>query len=283
MDALTELLRGVRADGAVVWRADRRAPWSWLSEEAPPLTLYAVLRGTAWLVPADGSPERLTAGDAALVRGPGPHRMSDSPDTRPQTRIHAARHCTPLAARPPGGGNVLFAGAYRNAGNLPDRLVVPGGASSAALRLLDEEIGEPGPVLDRALDLLMVRALRTWLAEPRPVWHKALGDPVAGPVLRAIHAAPGHPWTADALAARAGVSRATLYRHFTGLLGESPLSYLTAWRMALAADLLRDTTGTVAAIAREVGYTNPFAFSTAFRRAHGRPPAAFRSRGAAAP
>jgi AraC-like DNA-binding protein len=72
------------------------------------------------------------------------------------------------------------------------------------------------------------------------------------------------------------MSRAAFSARFTSLVGEPPISYLSGWRMTLAADLLRDTDATVAAVAREVGYENAFAFSAAFTRIHGRSPATWR-------
>jgi AraC-like DNA-binding protein len=142
--------------------------------------------------------------------------------------------------------------------------------------LLTDEIvrDEPGQevVLDRLLDLLVIAALRAWFARPdaaAPAWYRALADPVVGPVLRLLQDEPAHPWTVAELAAEAGVSRAALARRFTALVGEPPMAYLTGWRLALAADRLRDTDDTVAAIARQVGYGSAFALSTAFKRVYG--------------
>nr|WP_269810053.1 helix-turn-helix transcriptional regulator [Kineosporia rhizophila] len=92
-----------------------------------------------------------------------------------------------------------------------------------------------------------------------------------------LHAEPAAPWTVATLAERAGVSRATLAKRFSDLVGEPPLSYLTAWRMTLAADLLREEpAATVADIARRVGYSDPFAFSAAFKRVRGVNPREYR-------
>ena len=87
---------------------------------------------------------------------------------------------------------------------------------------------------------------------------------------------PGRPWTVATLAASVGVSRALLARRFHELVGEPPMTFLTGWRMALAADLMVEPDATVTAVARAVGYGSPFTFSTAFKRAHGRSPRAYR-------
>jgi len=92
-------------------------------------------------------------------------------------------------------------------------------------------------------------------------------------------AAPGEPWTLAALAAQAGVSRTTLAKRFAELVGEPPLTYLTRWRMTLAADMLAESTATVAAVARRLGYADPFGFSTAFKRIYGMSPSEHRQVG----
>ena len=82
-----------------------------------------------------------------------------------------------------------------------------------------------------------------------------------------------------ALAAQAGVSRTTLAKRFAELVGEPPLTYLTRWRMTLAADMLAESTATVAAVARRLGYADPFGFSTAFKRIYGMSPSEHRQVG----
>ncbi|MFD0383399.1 AraC family transcriptional regulator [Streptomyces stramineus] len=142
--------------------------------------------------------------------------------------------------------------------------------------------GRPRPqiVVDRLLDWLLVCTLREWFDHPEaapPAWYQALGDDVVGPVLRAMHQAPAEPWTLASLAAEADVSRSTLAKRFTDLVGEPPLGYLTDWRMALAADLLTEPGATIAGVARRVGYADAFGFSAAFKRVRGVSPSAHRA------
>jgi AraC-like DNA-binding protein len=127
-------------------------------------------------------------------------------------------------------------------------------------------------VLDRLLDLVLITVLRAWFAREEaetPPWYRAHGDPVVGAALRMIYNDPANPWTVATLADATGVSRATLARRFTELVGESPMSFLTDWRLALAADLLREPEATVGSVARKVGYGSSFALSAAFKRVRG--------------
>jgi AraC-like DNA-binding protein len=126
--------------------------------------------------------------------------------------------------------------------------------------------------VDRLIDLLLVAALRAWFSRPEadaPSWYRAYSDPIVGKALGMLHHHPAEPWTVASLASELGVSRATLARRFTELVGRPPMTFLTSWRLALAADLLREPASTVGAVASEVGYGSPYALSTAFKRAYG--------------
>lgn len=168
---------------------------------------------------------------------------------------------------------------------LPPALVVPErDARGPVMDMVMAEVTKDDPgqqvVLDRLLDLALITTLRAWFARPEaqaPGWYRAQSDPVVGTALRLLHDSPAHPWTVVSLAAKAGASRATLARRFTELVGEPPMSYLTSWRIASAADLLRDTDATVESIARQVGYANAFALSVAFKRLRGISPSRHRA------
>jgi transcriptional regulator GlxA family with amidase domain len=173
---------------------------------------------------------------------------------------------------------------------LPPVLVVPAGdVTGPVMEMVLGEIqrDEPGQqsVLDRWLDLALITTLRAWFARPEshaPGWYQAQADPVVGLALRMLHEDPAHPWSVVELADRTGVSRASLARRFTALVGEAPMAYLTGWRITLAADLLRETNQTVESIARRVGYANAFALSVAFKRLRGTNPTAHRRAASAA-
>ena len=157
---------------------------------------------------------------------------------------------------------------------LPTLLVVPAGELEAPfVELLAAEMqrDEPGQdaVLDRLLDLLLIATLRAWFARvgaAAPGWYRANADPVVGPAVRMLYNNPAHPWTVAGLAAEVGASRAALARRFTELVGEPPMSFLTDWRLTLAADLLLEPGATIGSVANKVGYGSPYALSAAFKR-----------------
>jgi AraC-like DNA-binding protein len=298
VDALAGLLDGPRAQGAFLLRAVFAPPWSMRIEDEAPLTLVAALAGEAWITHDGADPVRLGPGDAAVAVGPDPYVVSDAPGTAPQLRILPGQECLlPDGTHPdfdlgtrtwgndPGGRDTLLVGTYAGDGEvgrrllraLPRLLVLPASQLQTPLvPLLGAEIGrdEPGQeaVLDRLLDLLLIAVLRAWFARPdaaAPGWYRAHADPVVGPALRLLHEQPAQPWTVGSLARSTGLSRAALARRFTELVGEPPMAYLTGWRLALAADLLRDPDATLGAVARQVGYGSPYALSAAFKRVRG--------------
>jgi AraC-like DNA-binding protein len=298
MDAVAGLLDGPRARGAFLLRSTLTAPWALRIEDEAPLTLIALVRGSAWVEEV-----QLRAGEVAIVRGPDHYTVADDPATAPQAVIDTDQRCHTPDGRElklmqhfgvrtwgndPDGETVMLTGTYPLEGEvsgrllraLPPLLTLRGDRSLIALLAAEIVKDEPGQeaVLDRLLDLLLIATLRAWFArDDAPGWYRAYSDPIVGPALRALHDEPAHPWTVAEMARRAGVSRAALARRFNELVGEPPMSFLTGWRIALAADLLLEPGATIGSVAAQVGYGSPFALSTAFKRVRGVSPRQFRA------
>lgn len=309
MDALETLLADTRARGAVFCQSLVDPPWGLRFADGNALTVVAMARGTGWILGGgdDADPVRLDAGDVAIVRGPEPYVVADSPGTDPGIVVSSAEICTDpdggdlpemlymgprVWGERPDAADVLLTGGYqlredicqRLLDALPRVLVVTAESCGApVMALVLHEVGADRPgqqaVLDRLLDLLLVSTLRAWFDEAgdeAPGWYRALGDPVAGPALRSMHDEPARSWTVAGLAAKAGVSRAGFARRFAEVVGEPPMAYLTGLRVSLAADRLRRSDDTVGAIARRVGYSDGYALSVAFNRIRGVRPGEFR-------
>lgn len=311
MDAFGDLFRGVRAQGSLFGTSTLTAPWSLHFVDGAPLTLCTVLTGAGWIVAEGCAPEPLRAYETVIVRGPATFTFVDEVDTAAEPIA-----CGEFCATPEHGGTryrlgwndrgdnsngatTLIVGAYPVRGEISRRLldalpvvlrVGAGGTGDAILDHLAAEVAVDVPgqqiVLDRLLDWMLVCTLREWFDRPGcapPAWWTAQRDPVVGDALRLLHADPAAPWTVSSLADRTGVSRSTLAKRFADLVGEPPLSYLTRWRMALAADLLvEQDAATVAEAACAVGYSDPFSFSAAFKRVQGINPSDYRRAATAA-
>ncbi|MFE0751066.1 AraC family transcriptional regulator [Gordonia sp. NPDC058843] len=305
MDAFGDLLRGVRSHGSVFGYARLSTPWSLDFVDGAPLTLCAVVDGVGWVVRDGVEPVRVTSGDTVVVRGPETFSFRDEVDTDAAPEACGVHCSTPElgGARHRQGwtdhgdasaSTSIVVGAYPVHGEIGDRLleVIPpvilipaDDEADAVTRYLATELQADRPgqqvVLDRLLDWLLVCSLRTWFdghQHEAPQWYSAMHDDVVGPVLGIMHAEIDKPWTVAALAGRSGVSRAAFAKRFADLVGEPPLTYLTRWRMTVAADrLLERPDLTIADVAREVGYTDPFTFSSAFKRIKGSNPSTHRA------
>lgn len=280
-------------------------PWALDFVDGAPLTLFVIVDGAGWIVRDGQEPLRVTAGDTVVLRGPEPFSFRDAVDSSAEPVA-----CGELCSIPENGGarhrlgwsdcgdpdasTSIVVGSYPVHGEIGDRLlhvlpsairIPPDSEADPVARYLATEVAADRPgqqiVLDRLLDWLLVCSLRTWFDDQQqsaPQWYSALHDPVVGPVLQLMHAEVDAPWTVATLARRAGVSRATLAKRFTDLVGEPPLTYLTRWRMTIAADQLTDRPDlSVADVASAVGYADPFTFSTAFKRTKGVNPSTHRA------
>jgi AraC-like DNA-binding protein len=308
MDPVTDVLRLTRTRGAVLARVVAREPWGVHIAGTPGAAVHVMTAGTAWLRTGSQPPRRLQPGDVVLLPGGMPHTLSDRPTGRAVSfdRLTKRQLITPEGELPLGrpepasDGSLtrfLCAGyeydrsvAHQLMSALPDVVHVSAGAPgpeavavAAVLALLVPELPGTGAgsaaAVERLIDVLLVHVIRAWLrVQPEGTsWLCGLGEPVTARALSLMHEHPGHPWTADSIAAAVGVSRATLARRFTETVGRPPLGYLTDWRMDLAAAALRDTDSPVEAVARSVGYTSEPAFTRAFARHRGLPPGRWRS------
>jgi AraC-like DNA-binding protein len=313
MDALSETLRVVHLTGAIFINARFTAPWCYQSPSASTaapflepgagrvVIFHLITEGECYVELGDEAPLRLTAGDAVIFPQGDAHRMASQPGLAPAS---GARLDVVLARRPRqlaygGGGPVTrlvcgyLACDARLAGMLLAglaplvRVNVRGSNAGiwleASVRYALAEARSPRPggagVLAKLAEVLFIEVLRLHMneqGEGRTGWLAGVGDRVVGAALNALHQRPAHAWTLDELARTVNTSRSVLAERFQLLVGSSPIQYLTQWRMQLASSLLCRSNAPMARIAEEVGYQTDTAFSRAFRREFGAPPAAWR-------
>ena len=303
VDPLADVFDLSRVSGAVMAQLIAHEPWGVAVDPRPGAVFHAIVAGACWLRVPGREAQRLMTGDVVLLPTNIPHELVSSADgpTEPLTQFQKAARRTPdgdvLIAGPGAVTRVLCAAydydhdvAHPLMSQLPPALHVPAGMPdddggvAATLRLLALELGGRPPgsraAAGRLVDVMLIHVLRTWLRRQGPDrsdgWLLALRDPVVAEAMSLIHQRPGEPWTIDALARAVSVSRATLARRFGDAVGETPLAYLTRWRMDLAAQRLRDSEETLGAIAGAVGYRSEYAFSRAFARHRGLAPGRYR-------
>ncbi len=272
----------------------------------PPADLahFAMLsRGNCWLsVEGIEEPIPLTGGDCFLLARGTSIILRDSPRTRPKWTFRE------IGAR--ANGNVALCGgggapttivcgslSFDEASLKPITQVLPNfilmkadQARTLALhntvQALASEMAEQAPgsevVATRLAEILVIQLLRAHIAsEPSRSngWLRAVFDPQLGTALSALHDKVDAPWTVESLAESAGMSRSAFAARFKELLGQTPLEYVTEWRMQKAMQLLEQRDKKLIDIARSVGYESDAAFSKAFKRVVGANPGEYLKRG----
>lgn len=302
-DIVADIVATTRRSTTIYSRNRFHAPWGIGVPADQVASVHVVTSGACWLVPDGGDPLHLTRGDVVLVPIGLGHQLVDAPG-RPVTPLTellggplGASPPTDLVIDGPGPATGLLCGGYllEPGPRHPLTAVLPpvvhvaapqarGSGLAAAVDLLSDEVerADPGAqaVIAPLVELLFVYVLRAWLAEQRRTatgWVSALYDPVVGGALALIHREPGRAWSVTSLARAVGTPRATFTRRFTALTGQAPMTYVTWWRMAVAARLLRAAGDPLREVARQVGYESEFAFARAFKRTVGTAPGRYRS------
>lgn len=313
MDALSDVLRVVRMTGGLFLDARFTAPWS-VSGQIEPLRLqpfaatldhiisfHYVVSGRLIAEHESVGSVGLGAGDIVLFPRNDPHVLASSLDVKPSP-------VDDVVMTPPESG--IFNVAHGGGGEetrlvcgylgsdaginpllqaLPAMLMLnvsqtPAGAwiaesfGFAAQQLARQDAGA-STIIGKLSELMFVEAVRHHIEGLSPQesgWLAALRDTQVGRALAMMHTNPAQDWTAEHLAGSVNMSRSAFADRFTQLVGVPPMRYLINWRMQVAAAKLRENRQTIAQIAYDVGYESEAAFTRAFRREMGQPPAAWR-------
>jgi AraC-like DNA-binding protein len=316
MDVLSEVLRAVKLDGAVFFNGEFSTPWcarepdsctmaTYLSVQSKHVIIFhLVTEGDAYIsLEHDARRIPLVPGDIVVLPHGQAHLMGNGP---PVTPMESAAHLSRIVSeglrlyRFGEGGDVtkLICGYMTCDPQLSQMLLagLPGIIKisireDASGRWLEDtlrysvdhaEAAGPGgaAVIAKLSEALFVETLRRYIAGLPPAqtgWLAGVRDPEVAKALAILHREPAQPWTIASLANEVGLSRSVLAERFRHYLSETPIGYLTRWRMHLAAQLLKSTSKSVAEVAGDVGYESEPSFNRAFKRALGVPPARFRS------
>lgn len=296
MDPLSEVLSLLKPRSHITGGFDAGGPWALrLDTLEGRIKCYAALKGSCWVsMPGVAEPVRIHEGDGYVLPTGRPVVIGNDLGVEVKRAVEVLAYDSN-----PNGGIVVYNGGGDNflvgvefqvngrhaellLGSLPPIMRVETSSDRGRLRhaiqFMMEELREGAPgsslVAQQLSQMMLVQALRLYLAQSgREVgWLAAFGDPRLSGTMAALHAEPQRPWTVEMLARRAGMSRASFASRFRERVGESPIAYLTRWRMALAGEKLMQGRETLSRIGAAVGYESEHAFSAAFKRVMGTAP-----------
>ncbi len=308
MDVLADVLDAVKLSGDVFFRCAFSGPWGMQIGQTPAAEFHLIVEGSC-LVEIAGlaKPVRLRAGDIVLFPHGQAHVLLDAPETEPL----AAEEIVPLP--PENYGVVEFGGHGEPMGMLCGYFSFDRQGHSALLRALPpfihirgEDVKEEFPwlltsmqfidhetkqvrpgttaVVSRLVEVLFIQILRAYIGSATQAGDEpsaagllgAIADSRTGRALEAIHKAPEQAWTLEQLARHAGMSRSAFAASFHQQVGQTPMQYLTEWRMHRAKALLASSRSSLGAIAEQCGYQSESSFSKAFKKQFGNSPGGFR-------
>jgi AraC-like DNA-binding protein len=314
VDALSEVLRVIRLDSAIFFNAEFSEPWCLVSPEsrvlAPELSsaaghviIYHLLcEGRAYAELNDGERVPLVAGDLVTFPHGHGHRLgggASAPTIDAGSALHDVQaHGLDLFESGGGGARSRFICGFLACDPQLGRAFLGGLPRVVKVNIREDPSGQwlenslkfsvteaagrqagADAMLAQLSEALFAETLRRYarqLPDAQIGWLAGARDPELGRALALVHRRPAHPWTAADLAREAGLSRTVLAERFRHFLGESPVAYLTRWRLVLGARALTTTSHSVVQIAQEVGYESEAAFNRAFKREYGLPPARYR-------
>jgi len=315
MDALSDVLRVVRLVGGLFLDAKFSAPWSlagrvegvdfepFLESPTPAQVIgfHYVVEGRLLAHVQGGPPVELKSGEIVLLPRNDVHVLASGLEVKPvpaaEVVLPQAGIGIPQVTYGGGGEETHIVCGYLGGdshqspliASLPPLITLnvketPGGdwiAQSfafAARELADGRVGG-ATVIAKLSELMFVEAVRRYVAtlpDEATGWLAGLRDPAIVKALALMHTQVARQWTAEALAQAVNMSRSAFAERFSTLIGQPPMSYLTHWRMQVAAHKLRDGRMSIGQIAFDIGYESEAAFTRAFKREVGTPPAAWR-------
>lgn len=313
MDVLSEVLKVVKLQGALFFNGEFSAPWCLsssptamapqLSPDAKHLIIFHFLtEGRAYVGLPNGPKEELCAGDIVVIPHGDTHLLGNGLHARPvdsATKFESNLKEGLKVARFGGGGELTrFVCGYMVCdprlseiflAGLPPLFVVHVNnegsgewlTNSIRFSVGDGETKDAGTslVISKLSELLFVETLRRYIKDLPPQqtgWLAGVRDPAVGQALALLHRDPAFPWTIETLVRRIGMSRTQFVDRFREYLGESPMAYLSRWRLKLAAEILQTSDDSIEQIAESVGYGSEATLNRAFKRQFGVPPAQFR-------
>jgi AraC-like DNA-binding protein len=306
VDPLGEALHFLNMSGVFYTRSEFTAPWALALPAFPNcLMFHVVTSGRCWLEVEGGDPHLLQPGGLALVPHGEGHRLLsepgvpaaklfDLPREQISERYEILRHGQGGATASLICGTVRFdhPAAHQLVRLLPKLICIEAWQSpqmewiQSTLRLMATEarVLRPGgeTIITRLADILVIQTIRSWMAEDplaQTGWLGALQDKQIGYAILLIQRDPARVWTVASLADEVAMSRSAFAARFKELVGESPMQYITRWRMNVALTWLKKEDVSLGELANRLGYQSEAAFSRAFKRFIGVSPGAARRNG----
>jgi AraC-like DNA-binding protein len=301
MDPLSEVFGSVKIEDAMYRRLEATAPWgfSYSGDTDPRIRFGLVVRGSALLkFKNQRRTISLSGGDLFIsILSDEPFILVDHPRSAivdsselRKLEVDGVIHFGgggPLTTFVSGSFGMSTFGAPLISSILPRflHLQLEQNRSHAVRSILDilaTETAQPGiasSCLTNLYELLFFYAIRAYAsssAAPPKGWLAAMSDKQLRKSIEAMHSGLDRSWSVELLAREARMSRSAFALKFRTVLGQTPLEYITQWRMYKAGGMIRSSNTSFSEVASAVGYGSESSFSRVFKREMGAAPREYR-------
>ena len=314
MDVVSELLKVVKLDSAIFFNCEASSPWCYRAPESAcaarllaqtgrhVIIFHLLLQGRAYVQLEGGERTSVAEGEIVTLPHGQAHLLGNGEGA---ALIDGERALPKLLARGleviklgGGGDRTLFVCGFLSCDPLLSKGFLQALPPLFKVNIRDDPSGRwledslrfavaeavaaregVNAMLAKLSEAVFIETVRRYIRSLPPTevgWLAGVRDPAVGQVLSMFHERPAHPWNIAKLAKAVGVSRSVLAERFRHYLGQSPIAYLTLWRLRLGARALTSGSRSVAEIASEVGYESEASFNRAFKRHFDLPPARYR-------
>jgi AraC-like DNA-binding protein len=298
MDALSSILEVIKLECIVCDKHLVKGPWGLDIVQQGTAQFWRLIKGHCMVGLYDNQVVRMDEGDIVFVPHGASHWIADSASSR---RVTVDEYVKASAAGVPffseSGEETLLVGGYfrfeehqkhpflrdlpplihiTRFGTLHHQLL----EHTAQIMHAELSVEKPGghSMLRSLAEMLFVSIIRTYLEQSvaENGFLSALNDPQISKALKYMHDDPAQDWTLQSLAKSVAMSRSVFAGKFKQLVGETPLTYLTNWRINRAKELLVSEKSNVSEVAFNVGYQSEAAFNRVFKARTGKTPAMYR-------
>lgn len=293
MDLLSDILQSCRLNARVFLHSSFCGSWAVDTSGSRQATFHVVARGACWLhLPDQAQPEPLRAGDLVVFPHDAAHVISGH-EQPPGSEVPRNQ---PTQGEPRGPSTSLICGYFEFGEQrwnplleaMPTYLVIRSEMTSDTghmdglinFMIYEAEANRQGAdvVINRLSDVLFIHVVRTYINKYQPDsgFIAALADSKLAKSLTAFHQQPAKPWSVELLARVAGMSRSAFAEHFSNTTGQTPMQYVTHWRVQTAYNLLTTTQRSTQQVAEQSGYQSEAAFAKVFKKYFAKGPGAVR-------
>ncbi|WP_183578264.1 AraC family transcriptional regulator [Mucilaginibacter sp. X5P1] len=298
MDALSTVLEATRLRSVVYSKFPLAAPWGLDVVKDENSQFWRLVSGSCTVGSPDGSVIELAEGDLVFVPHGSAHWIADKSTSlrMPSPEFVKARRAGIPVFNSGGDVTTLIAGHFEFdyqplhpfLKDLPPIIHIRQYVTENQLllkqvtQLMLEELNNEKPgssvMLKNLSEIMFINIIRAYLEQTAPDsgFLSALNDPRISKALKLMQDSPQNDWTLESLASEIGMSRSVFFNRFKKLVHETPLSYLTNWRIRQAQKLLTTNSSNISEIAASVGYQSESAFNRIFKSKTGQTPAAYR-------